>query len=70
MSVEVVFVAICLISYAFYKWATINNDYFKKRNIKFKKPHFFVGNTGGKFSNKYNAADFSQILYQSFPDES
>ncbi|XP_055306358.1 uncharacterized protein LOC129570685 [Sitodiplosis mosellana] len=64
------FAAISLISYAFYKWATINNDFFERRNIKYLKPRFLVGNTGGLFFNKYTAAAFSQKLYQAFPDES
>lgn len=69
MSFEVVVLAvICILSYAFYKWATINNDYFKKRNLKYKKPHFLVGNTGGKYSNKYNAAEYSEMLYKAYPD--
>lgn len=64
------FAAISLISYAFYMWATINNDFFERRNIKFLKPKFLVGNTGGLFFNKYTATAFVQKLYQAFPDES
>lgn len=64
------FAAISLISYAFYKWATINNDFFEHRNIKFMKPKFLVGNTGGLFFNRYTAIAFAQKLYQAFPDES
>lgn len=61
---------IALIAFAFYKWATLNNDYFEKRNLKFMKPYFFVGNTGGTFANKYDAAEFTQMLYEAFTDES
>ncbi|XP_031624496.1 probable cytochrome P450 9f2 [Contarinia nasturtii] len=59
-----------LISYAFYKWATINNDFFERRNIKCMKPRFIVGNTGGLFTNKYTVTEFAQKLYNAFPNES
>lgn len=64
------YVAISLIAYAFYKWATINYDYFEKRKIKYLKPKFLVGNTGGFFLNKYTASEFSLKLYKAFPEES
>lgn len=35
---------ISLLLYAFYKWATINNDYFVKRGITHMKPTFLIGN--------------------------
>lgn len=63
-------VAFALIVYTFYKWATINNNIFKKQNIKFIKPKFLFGNTGGLFSNQYTAIEFAQKLYNSFPNES
>lgn len=61
--------AASLIAYAFYKWMTINHDFFEKRNIKHLKPKFLVGNSGGILLNKYTAPEFSLKLYQSFPDE-
>lgn len=61
--------AIALIAFAFYLWATLNKDYFVKRNLKYMKPKFLVGNTGGLFLNKYDAKSFSQKIYQAFPDE-
>lgn len=61
--------AISLISYAFYKWATLHNDYFKRQNLKYLKPSFYVGNTGGTFVNKYTPAEFSDMIFQAFPDE-
>lgn len=64
------FAAVSLIAFAFYKWATLNNDYFLKRNLKYLKPKFLVGNTGGLFLNKYTAPEFAQKLYKAFPDES
>lgn len=67
---ELLFVAATsLFALAFYIWATLNNDYFLKRNLKFLKPKFLVGNTGGLFLNKYTATGFAQKLYQAFPDE-
>lgn len=65
----VLFAAILLLSYAFYKWATLNNDYFERRNIKYMKPSFLIGSTGVAFSNKYSAVEFAQRLYNAFPDE-
>lgn len=61
---------LALFAYAFYKWATIQNDFFQKRNVKFLKPKFLIGNTGGMFSNQYTATEFAHMLYNSFPSES
>lgn len=55
--------------YAFYKWATRNNDYFAKRNLKFRKPYFLIGNNGFMFTKKNTAAGISQMLYNEFPEE-
>lgn len=66
----ILIVAVSLISFAFYKWATLNNNYFAKRNLKYIQPYFLVGNTGGFFFNKYTAIEFAQKLYYTFPDES
>lgn len=63
------FVALSLIAFAFYKWATLNNDYFEKRNVKCTKPSFLFGNSGSLFLNKYTATEFAQKLYQAFPEE-
>lgn len=64
------FVAFLLICYAFYKWATLNNDFFEQRNIKNVKPTFLIGNNAGSLFNKYTGAEFCKKLYQTFPDES
>lgn len=63
-------VIVLLLPWVFYKWATLNYDFFERRNIKFVKPKFLVGNTGGAFFNKYTATEFSNKLYRTFPDES
>lgn len=67
---SLVFVAISLFAYVFYKWATSKNNYFQKRNLKFMKPTFLVGNTGGMFSRKFTATEFSEYIYKAFPNES
>lgn len=56
--------------YAFYKWATLYNDFFENRGIKYMKPNFFTGNAGDFFFNKITAIDHAHKLYQSFPGES
>lgn len=63
MWIELLLFAI-LISYLFYKWATINNDFFKQRNIKHFKPKFLLGNL-----EDMPATDFAQKYYQAFPEE-
>lgn len=62
-------IIIGIVSYAFYKWATFNNDYFAKRNIKFCKPRFLIGNVLGLFFKRYIPADFSDMIYYQFPNE-
>lgn len=62
--------AISLFSYAFYEWATVNNDFFKKRNVKFIKPTFLFGSSGAFFLNKYDGGEFLEMIYNQFPDES
>lgn len=61
--------AIALLAYGFYKWAVSNHNYFEKRKVKYMKPKFLVGNTGGFFLNRYSAVDFAQLLYNAFPSE-
>lgn len=63
-------IVVTLMAYAFYKWATSNNDYFKERGLRFMQPKFLFGNTGGMFTNQYTAPEFSQMLYNAFPNES
>ena len=71
MIVELLWVvAIALISYAFYKWATLNYDYFERRNVKYLKPMFLLGSTGDVILNKCTVVEFTQKLYQTFPNES
>ncbi|XP_031624487.1 uncharacterized protein LOC116341517 [Contarinia nasturtii] len=62
--------AVTLFIWAFYRWVTLNNEYFERRHVKHMKPNFFVGNTGGFFLQKYNAIEFSDLIYKTFPNES
>lgn len=62
-------IAVILFSWAFYKWATLNNNYFERRNVKHMTPNFIVGNTGGMFLNKYTAIEFNSWIYNAFPNE-
>lgn len=61
--------ALCLLSWAFYKWATANNRYFERRNVKYMKPTFFIGNSADIISAKYTATEYTKKIYESFPDE-
>lgn len=59
---------ISLFLYAFYKWATINNDYFEKRGVSYLKPYFLVGNSGGFFIlRNQTVIEFINNLYRSNP---
>lgn len=62
-------VGIGLIVYAFYKWVTLNNDYFAIRNLPFKKPSFLLGSTGGFFLGRYAGPEFGKMIYNMFPNE-
>ncbi|XP_037038784.1 probable cytochrome P450 9f2 [Bradysia coprophila] len=62
-------IAIFLFSLAFYKWATINNDYFEKRNMKFTKPTFLLGFTADFFFGRGTLAEFANKIYREFPNE-
>lgn len=62
-------VAIGSLAYAFYKWATINNDYFKRRGIKSMNPTFLIGNMSTQFLKRITAVEFAQQIYNRFPEE-
>lgn len=62
-------IVIALLAYTFYKWAIANNDHFAKRNIKFIEPTFLFGSIGGVFLGKYNAVEYSDMIYGQFPTE-
>lgn len=62
-------VAIFLFLLAFYKWATLNNDYFEKRDIKYLKPTFLFGFMGEFLLGRKTLAAFAEDLYRAFPNE-
>lgn len=68
---ELVFwcVLLVIVFYKFYKWATVENDYFKKKLLKHLKPNFLVGNTIGLFLKQYNPVDFFDSMYYRYPNE-
>lgn len=71
MLAEFIFYALIsvTVSYAFYKWATTNSGYFRKRNLKHLNPNFLIGNTAGLFLNRYRPDDYLNWIYNSFPKE-
>lgn len=58
-----------ILFYIFYKWATVNNDYFAKRHMKYLEPRFLVGNTLGLLTLQYIPLDFFDSIYYRFPNE-
>lgn len=58
-----------MLFYVIYKWATVNKEYFAKRQLKHLKPHFLFGNTTGLFLKRYTPADFIDTIYYRYPRE-
>lgn len=58
-----------ILFYAFYKWATVNKEYFVKRKLRHLKPIFLFGNTIGLFLKRYTPADFQDTIYYRYPKE-
>lgn len=61
--------ALVFLAYAFYKWATLKNNYFRHRNVKYVKPTFLIGSSATNFSKNMTAPEYAQALYDQFPDE-
>lgn len=61
--------SLALFFYAFYKWATLNNDYFLKKGVPFRKPTFLFGNSGNMILRKLSIAHYMQYQYNQFPDK-
>lgn len=55
--------------YLFYKWATVNKEYFVKRKLKHFEPKFLIGNMLGLFLKQHRPAEFMDSLYYRFPKE-
>lgn len=62
-------VSIITIIVLFYKWATQNDLYFKKRGVPALKPVLFFGNSADFFTKKVDLIDFVKKLYNDFPDK-
>lgn len=59
---------VSLLLYAFYKWGTIHNDYFKKRGVSFIKPTFLIGSNAGFFMfRKQDMIEFMDDVYRANP---
>lgn len=56
---------VVLISFIFYKWARVNDDFFVKRNVEHLKPTFLLGNNEGKIT----ATNFANKIYRTFPNK-
>lgn len=65
---EVLIVSIFII-YLFYKWATINDDYFKRRGVKSMKPSLLLANSKSLFLSNQSAADMTKNVNEEFPGE-
>jgi cytochrome P450 family 9 len=61
--------AIGLFVYAFYKWATANNDYFIKKGLKFAKPYFLLGSSTTFVTQHLSMPEYVSQLYNEFPNE-
>lgn len=55
--------------YIFYKWATVNKEYFLKRNLKHLEPKFLIGNMLGLFVKRHRPSEFMDSLYYRYPRE-
>lgn len=49
--------------YLFYIWATVNNDFFVKRGIAYKKPVFMFGNMWELVLRRKSIVDIVVDLY-------
>jgi cytochrome P450 family 9 len=55
--------------FLFYKWATSENDYFRKRGIPFNKPLFLVGSRLGLLLKNSTIFEFIDEIYNEFKNE-
>lgn len=69
MWLELIYYVLVSAIYAFYKWATVNKDYFSTRGISHLKPKFLIGNTFGLLSKQYKPTEFLDSIYYRFPNE-
>ena len=64
-----IFVGIGAGAFAFYRWATKNNDYFAKRGLPHEKPLFLLGSTASLFFQKVDMVGFIEERFAQFPNE-
>lgn len=64
------YAVILVIPFIFYKWFTLNYDYFEKRKVEYMKPRASFRMSAGLFFNRYNAVDHAKLLYEAFPEKS
>lgn len=69
LSNQLILSSICLCLYMIYRWVTQNHNYFEKKGIPALKPIPFVGNTIEYYLKKVELIDFTQKLYDDFPDK-
>lgn len=62
-------IAMVIVVYLFYKWATQNDQYFVKRRVPALKPSLLFGNSADFFTKKIDLIEFVKKLYNDFPDE-
>lgn len=62
-------VGIGLIAYAFYKWATLNNDYFTVNypTLPIAAPTFLIGSSGGMMMGLHHMDTWCRWLYNIHP---
>lgn len=65
--VGLAFVVVML--FMIYKWITLNDDYFAKRNIPALKSQFFLGNMFDYKLGRHNPVEFLTNVYNRFPNE-
>lgn len=60
---------LCLMGYAFYKWATLNNDYFAVNHptLPFVPPTFLLGTFGGMMIGLHQMDTWCRWLYNVYP---
>jgi cytochrome P450 family 9 len=62
-------IAFGLFTYAFYKWAVANNNYFIEKGIKFIKPYILLGSNANMITQQKSLPEFIVEIYNAFPKE-
>lgn len=59
----------CVFLFMLYKWITLNDNYFVRRNIPALKPEFLTGNMFKFTLGQRRPNEFFGGIYNQFPDE-